>query len=78
MIGTLEQMKCFSEENHDPLRTQFALAASKRLKNLIPKQAFLAKKLKQISTWPLFEFPLQYLQIDRVVLQLISRLNFIR
>merc|ERR1711962_1266306 len=32
MIGTLEQMKCFSEENHDPLRTQCALAASKLLK----------------------------------------------
>ena len=26
MIGTLEQMKCFSEENHNPLRTQCALA----------------------------------------------------
>ena len=32
MTGTLEQMKCFSEENHDPLRTQCALAASKLLK----------------------------------------------
>ena len=64
MIGTLEQMKSFSKENHN-------LAASKRLKNSIPKQAFLAKKFKQISTWPLFEFPLQYVQIDRVVLQLI-------
>merc|ERR1711992_101077 len=32
IIGTLEQMKCFSEENHDPLRTQCALAASKLLK----------------------------------------------
>merc|ERR1719210_2638835 len=32
MIGTLEQMKCFSEENHNPLRTQCALAASKLLK----------------------------------------------
>lgn len=32
MIGTLEQTTCFSEENHDPLRTQCALAASKLLK----------------------------------------------
>jgi len=32
IIGTLEQMVCFSEENHDPLRTQCALAASKLLK----------------------------------------------
>ena len=32
IIGTLEQMTCFSEENHDPLRTQCALAASKLLK----------------------------------------------
>ena len=30
--GTLEQMDCFSEENHEPLRTQCALAASKLLK----------------------------------------------
>ena len=32
MIGTLEQTSCFSEDNHDPLRTQCALAASKLLK----------------------------------------------
>merc|ERR1712029_111463 len=32
IIGTLEKMTCFSEENHDPLRTQCALAASKLLK----------------------------------------------
>merc|ERR1712242_460600 len=32
IIGTLEQMTCFSEENHNPLRTQCALAASKLLK----------------------------------------------
>ncbi|XP_014777339.1 vacuolar protein sorting-associated protein 35 isoform X1 [Octopus bimaculoides] len=32
IIGTLEQMSCFSEENHEPLRTQCALAASKLLK----------------------------------------------
>jgi len=32
IIGTFQQMKCFSEENHDPLRTQCALAASKLLK----------------------------------------------
>ncbi|XP_071743652.1 vacuolar protein sorting-associated protein 35 isoform X2 [Lepeophtheirus salmonis] len=32
IIGTLEQMTCFTEENHDPLRTQCALAASKLLK----------------------------------------------
>ena len=32
IIGSLEQMTCFSEENHDPLRTQCALAASKLLK----------------------------------------------
>ena len=32
IIGTLEQMKCFNEENHEPLRTKCALAASKLLK----------------------------------------------
>ncbi|XP_040185397.1 vacuolar protein sorting-associated protein 35 [Rana temporaria] len=32
IIGTFEKMKCFSEENHEPLRTQCALAASKLLK----------------------------------------------
>uniref|UniRef100_A0A8C5QYK4 Vacuolar protein sorting-associated protein 35 n=1 Tax=Leptobrachium leishanense TaxID=445787 RepID=A0A8C5QYK4_9ANUR len=32
IIGTFEKMKCFSEENHEPLRTQSALAASKLLK----------------------------------------------
>merc|ERR1719391_150519 len=32
IIGTFQQMSCFSEENHDPLRTQCALAASKLLK----------------------------------------------
>ncbi|XP_033755226.1 vacuolar protein sorting-associated protein 35-like [Pecten maximus] len=32
IIGTLEQMACFGEENHEPLRTQCALAASKLLK----------------------------------------------
>ena len=32
VIGTLEKMRCFGEENHDPLRTQCALAASKLLK----------------------------------------------
>merc|ERR1719412_2461417 len=32
IIGTLEQTTCFSEENHDPLRTQCALAGSKLLK----------------------------------------------
>merc|ERR1711973_476645 len=32
IIGTFQQMKCFSEENHDPLRTQCALAAAKLLK----------------------------------------------
>lgn len=32
IIGTLEQMSCFGEENHEPLRTQCALAASKLLK----------------------------------------------
>ncbi|XP_050301165.1 vacuolar protein sorting-associated protein 35 isoform X3 [Anthonomus grandis grandis] len=32
IVGTLEQMSCFSEENSDPLRTQCALAASKLLK----------------------------------------------
>jgi hypothetical protein len=30
--GTFQQMHCFSEENHDPLRTQCALAAAKLLK----------------------------------------------
>ena len=30
--GTFQQTKCFSEENHDPLRTQCALAAAKLLK----------------------------------------------
>ncbi|KAL4235432.1 Vacuolar protein sorting-associated protein 35 [Mactra antiquata] len=32
IIGTLEQISCFGEENHEPLRTQCALAASKLLK----------------------------------------------
>ncbi|ESO93143.1 hypothetical protein LOTGIDRAFT_206542 [Lottia gigantea] len=32
IIATLEQMSCFGEENHEPLRTQCALAASKLLK----------------------------------------------
>lgn len=32
MISTFEQMSCFAEENHEPLRTQCALAASKLLK----------------------------------------------
>ncbi|XP_043191248.1 vacuolar protein sorting-associated protein 35-like isoform X1 [Amphibalanus amphitrite] len=32
IIGTLKQMSCFGEENHAPLRTQCALAASKLLK----------------------------------------------
>nr|AAB18153.1 MEM3 [Mus musculus] len=37
IIGTFERMKCFSEENHEPLRTECALAASKLLKK--PDQA---------------------------------------
>lgn len=32
IVGTLEQISCFCEENSDPLRTQCALAASKLLK----------------------------------------------
>uniref|UniRef100_A0A8V5GZM7 Vacuolar protein sorting-associated protein 35 n=1 Tax=Melopsittacus undulatus TaxID=13146 RepID=A0A8V5GZM7_MELUD len=32
IIGVFERMKCFSEENNEPLRTQCALAASKLLK----------------------------------------------
>ncbi|XP_065347239.1 vacuolar protein sorting-associated protein 35 isoform X1 [Cloeon dipterum] len=32
IIATIEQMSCFEEENHAPLRTQCALAASKLLK----------------------------------------------
>lgn len=32
IIGTLEQMSCFGEENQEPLFTQCALAASKLLK----------------------------------------------
>jgi len=32
IISTFQQMTCFSEENHDPLRTQCALAAAKLLK----------------------------------------------
>lgn len=32
IIGTLEQMSCFGEENAEPLKTQCALAASKLLK----------------------------------------------
>lgn len=32
IMGTLERMSCFSEENLDPLRTQCALAASKLFK----------------------------------------------
>lgn len=32
IVATFEQMKCFGEENADPVRTQCALAASKLLK----------------------------------------------
>ena len=32
IIGTFERMSCFTEENHEPLQTQCALAASKLLK----------------------------------------------
>ncbi|CAL8109830.1 unnamed protein product [Orchesella dallaii] len=32
IVATLEQIGCFGEENHDPLRTNCALAASKLLK----------------------------------------------
>ncbi|XP_057653454.1 vacuolar protein sorting-associated protein 35 isoform X2 [Diorhabda carinulata] len=32
IVGTLEQISCFSDENSDPLRSQCALAASKLLK----------------------------------------------
>ncbi|KAL3860250.1 hypothetical protein ACJMK2_010400 [Sinanodonta woodiana] len=32
IIATLEKMSCFGEENHEPLRTQCALAGSKLLK----------------------------------------------
>ena len=32
IISTFERMSCFTEENHGPLRTQCALAASKLLK----------------------------------------------
>lgn len=32
IIGTFERATCFTEENHEPLRTQCALAASKLLK----------------------------------------------
>ena len=32
IISTFQQMTCFSEENHDPLRSQCALAAAKLLK----------------------------------------------
>lgn len=32
IMGTVEQTSCFGEENHEPLRTQCALAASKLLK----------------------------------------------
>ncbi|XP_030831126.1 vacuolar protein sorting-associated protein 35 [Strongylocentrotus purpuratus] len=32
IIATFERMSCFGEENHEPLRTQCALAASKLLK----------------------------------------------
>lgn len=37
IVATLEQIGCFGEENHDPLRTNCALAASKLLKK--PDQA---------------------------------------
>lgn len=32
IIGTLQHLSCFTEENHEPLRTQCALAASKLFK----------------------------------------------
>lgn len=37
IVSTFQRMTCFSEENHEPLRTQCALAASKLLKK--PDQA---------------------------------------
>ncbi|XP_064107288.1 vacuolar protein sorting-associated protein 35-like isoform X2 [Macrobrachium nipponense] len=37
IMGTFQQTTCFTEENHEPLRTQCALAASKLLKK--PDQA---------------------------------------
>ena len=32
MVGTFEQLSCWSEDNAEPVRTQCALAASKLLK----------------------------------------------
>ncbi len=32
LIGTIQQMTCFNEDNHEPLRTQCALAAAKLFK----------------------------------------------
>jgi len=54
LAGTLERMTCFSEESHDPLRTQCALAASKLLKKpdqcrglMICSQLFWTAKVKR-------------------------------
>ncbi len=53
LIGTLERISCFGEENHDPLRTQCALAASKLLKKpdqcrgvLVCSQLFWSGKIQ--------------------------------
>jgi hypothetical protein len=48
--GTFQQMHCFSEENHDPLRTQCALAAAKLLKK--PDQCQVGTLCPGISQAP--------------------------
>ncbi|MCP9261802.1 Vacuolar protein sorting-associated protein 35 [Dirofilaria immitis] len=40
LIGTLERVKCFTEENHEPLRTQCAHASAKLFKKLISAHLF--------------------------------------
>ncbi|XP_055340914.1 vacuolar protein sorting-associated protein 35-like [Paramacrobiotus metropolitanus] len=42
IIGTLQQLGCFSEESHEPLRTQCALAAAKLLKKPDQCRALIA------------------------------------
>lgn len=42
LIGTLQRITCFTEESHDPLRTQCALAAAKLLKKPDQCRALMA------------------------------------
>ena len=67
MIGTLEQMKCFSEENHDPLRTQCALAASKLLKK--PDQC------RGVQVGQLFSTEVYTINYHKVIMLIVKNIN---